>query len=186
MSPGSRAGWNRGEHHDRDHDRFYRRRHEFNNNWYNYGNPYLLGYGYPYVIDPGFYDWDDNDSTDAAQPYADNQAGPYEAYDQGVAAPAYPPSNPDEGFRRPYQRSAGPAPGTAPAPPQEQQPLTVIFKDGRAPVKVRNYMMTSKMLTDLDPQHYEQIPLEQIDVAATQQANRAAGVNFQIPSASRD
>ena len=75
---------------------------------------------------------------------------------------------------------------TAPAPPQEQQPLTVIFKDGRAPVKVRNYMMTSKVLTDLDPQQYERIPLDQVDVAATQWANNAAGVNFQIPSAGRD
>lgn len=184
------GGWDRGGHHDWDHDRdrdrFNRHRHEFNNNWYNYGNPYWLGYGYPYVIDPGFYDWGNNDSADAAQPSADNQVGPYEAYDQGGVAPSYPPSNPDEGLRPPYQRPAASAPVSAPAPPQEQQPLTVIFKDGRSPVKVRNYMMTAKVLTDLDPQHYEQIPLEQIDVAATQQANSAAGVKFQIPDAARD
>lgn len=182
----SGGGSNRGEHHDRDRDPFDRRRHEFNNNWYNYGNPYWLGYGYPYVIDPGFYDWDNNDSADAAQPSADNQGGPYEPYDQSGAAPSYPSINPDEGYRPPYQRSAVPSSAAVPAPSREQLPLTVIFKDGRAPVIVRNYMMTSKVLTDLDPQHYEQIPLAEIDVAATQRANRAAGMNFQIPSAARD
>jgi hypothetical protein len=66
------------------------------------------------------------------------------------------------------------------------QPLTVIFKSGRAPVKMQNYMMTPKLLTDLDSQHYEQIPLDQIDFAATQRVNSTAGVGFQIPGATRD
>ena len=47
-------------------------------------------------------------------------------------------------------------------------------------------MMTAKVLTDLDSQHYEQIPLDQIDLAATQRVNSAVGVEFQIPSVSRD
>jgi hypothetical protein len=62
----------------------------------------------------------------------------------------------------------------------------VIFKSGRAPIEVRNYLMTAKVLTDLDSEHYEQIPLDQIDLAATQNFNRAAGVDFQVPAASRD
>jgi hypothetical protein len=65
-----------------------------------------------------------------------------------------------------------------------EQPLTVIFKTGRAPVKMQNYMMTAKVLTDLDSQHYEQIPLDQIDFAATQRVNGSTGVGFQIPGAS--
>jgi hypothetical protein len=62
----------------------------------------------------------------------------------------------------------------------------VIFKSGRAPVKIQNYMMTARVLTDLDSQHYEQIPLDQIDLAATQRINSAAGMEFQIPGALRD
>jgi hypothetical protein len=51
---------------------------------------------------------------------------------------------------------------------------------------MQNYMITAKILTDLDSRHYEQIPIDQIDVAATQQANRAAGVGFEIPGPSGD
>jgi hypothetical protein len=49
---------------------------------------------------------------------------------------------------------------------------------------MQNYMLNSKTLTNLDRQHYEQIPLNQIDVAATQQANRVRGLEFRIPSGS--
>ena len=41
-------------------------------------------------------------------------------------------------------------------------------------------------LTDLDAGHYEQIPLNQIDLAATARANHASGMEFRIPGASRD
>jgi hypothetical protein len=47
-------------------------------------------------------------------------------------------------------------------------------------------MVTAKVLTDLDSQHYEQISLSQIDLDATQRANSAAGVELQIPNASHD
>ncbi len=62
----------------------------------------------------------------------------------------------------------------------------MIFKNGRVPVKMQNYMMTATVLTDLDSQHYEQIPLDQIDVTATQRVNSADGVGFQIPGGSRN
>ncbi len=51
---------------------------------------------------------------------------------------------------------------------------------------MQNYIMSGKVLTDLDPRHYEQIPLDEVDVAATERFNTAAGVEFQIPSAARD
>ncbi|MGD0155960.1 MAG: hypothetical protein ABSB50_07670 [Terracidiphilus sp.] len=174
---------------DRDGDRarFRDRRRQFNN-WYTYSYPAWLGYGYPYVIDPGFYDWGDSEES---------------AYDQGSAAPAYPAPYPGQGYGAPeeipeqgYSEEISPRSGpsqqtaaagsTAPYTPASEQPLTVIFKDGRAPAKMQNYMMTAKVLTDLDSHHYEQFPLDQIDVAATQQVNRANGVDFQIPRNSRD
>jgi hypothetical protein len=51
---------------------------------------------------------------------------------------------------------------------------------------MRNYMLNSRLLTDLDRDHYQQIPLDQIDVAATVQANRAHGLDFEVPGTSRD
>jgi len=154
---------------DRDRDPFAARKRSFEN-WYARTYPRWLGYGYPYVIDPGFYDWGDYDHS---------------AYDQGGAPPIYPASYSDEGYGAPSQQPAN-AGTTSPSGSSLEQPLTVIFKSGRGPLKVQNYMMTAKVLTDLDSQHYEQIPLDQIDLAATQQVNRAAGLDFQVPSALRD
>jgi len=51
---------------------------------------------------------------------------------------------------------------------------------------MQNYMVTASVLTDLDGEHFEKIPLDQVDVAATQQANRASGIDFQVPAASHD
>ena len=77
--------------------------------------------------------------------------------------------------------------GPIPLPmPEAGHPLTVIFKGGRTPMKMQNYLITAETLTDLDEQHHEEIPLNQIDFAATQQANSAAGVDFQVPGRSRD
>jgi hypothetical protein len=184
------SAWNRAENRastrggSSSQDRFDARRRSFHN-WYVNNYPTWPGYGYPYLIDPGFYDWGDSD----------NSAPDDSDYNQSAAAPYYTAPNPDygvpgetpqEGTRPAYapgpQRIfAGPAFPSAPG-----QPLTVIFKSGRDPVKMQNYMLTAKVLTDLDSQHHEQIPIDQIDVVATQWANNAAGVRFEIPSTSRD
>ena len=171
--------WARGSASNRD---LYAARRRSFQNWYVYNYPTWPGYGYPYLIDPGFYDWGDSDNS----AYGTTDAAPYypAVYpDDGYSAPG---ETPQEGFPREsaqgQQRAfAGP---TAPSAPE--QALTVIFKSGRNPVKMQNYMMTSKVLTDLDSRHYEQIPINQIDVVATQWANSAVGVRFEIPSASRD
>jgi hypothetical protein len=162
---------------DGDRDRFDARRRSFEN-WYVNSYSAWLGYGYPYVIDPGFYNWGDSDNS---------------AYDESGAAPNYPAPYSDYGDDAPgetpsanaqYRQRADYAPSHPPAVPE--QTLTVIFKSGRAPVRMRNYMMTAKVLTDLDSQQYEQISMDQIDVPATQRVNSAAGVGFEIPGAARD
>jgi hypothetical protein len=165
---GLSRNWGRGA--DRDRDRFNARRRSFLN-WYTYDYPGWLGY--PYTIDPGFFDWGDSDNS------AYDQAGAAPDY----PAPEYPPFYPGEDYGRPGDEPAAAGPAFPAAP---EQPLTVIFKSGRAPMKVQNYMMTATVLTDLDPQHYEQIPLDQIDQAETLRVNSAAGVEFQVPGASRD
>jgi hypothetical protein len=153
---------------------FNARRREFNH-WYLYNYPAWLGYGYPYAFDPGFYDWDDSGES------ADNQGGPVP---EDLAPYPEVPYPGDGAPPFPAQQSA--VESTTPSAPIPEQPLTVIFKSGRAPVTMQNYMMTTKVLTDLDSLHYQQIPLDQIDLAATQRLNSAAGIDFQIPGASRD
>lgn len=174
-----------------------------------YGYPY---YPYPYVIDPGFYDWgtDDNgyDQNSAAnnsppyadygQPYPETQPEPYygQPYgpDPGASQAPYPPQPPYAQAPYPTQPFAqSPAPGgrrpsygepSAVAP--DEEPVTLVFKNGRAPQTMRNYVMSSSMLTDMDPQHFERIPLDEIDIAETVRVNRDHGVDFQVPSAMRD
>lgn len=185
MNAARSRSWDQGRGHDRDRDRFDRRRRDFAG-WYS--SLYPVWPGYPYIIDPGFYDWGEPDDS---------------ASDQGGPSPEGAAPYPDEGYGAPgpypgpqYSEDLPPwiPPGTqaeattppvvsAPAP---EEPLTVIFKNGRAPVKIHNYMITAKTLTDLDSHHYEQIPLDQIDIAATQRANSAAGISFEVHDASRD
>ena len=190
-----------GDHHrgwDRDHDRWGLGWHGSFGYVYpgwTYLNPY------PYVIDPWPELW--ADSTD----YGDDQAGatnnyaPYsdngQPYSQETqqpydVQPPYPQSpSPQQPAPQQYGSAsgagrpsyAGADPSNTPVP---EERLTLIFKDGRPPQSVHNYMMNAKELTDLDPQHFARIPLEQIDIAATAKANRANGVDFQVPAATQD
>jgi hypothetical protein len=158
---------------DRDHDRFRDRRREFNG-WYTSAFPAWLGYGYPYELNPGFLDWGDyDDSTNEQGSVAPSYPDPYLAPDYG-SPEGYPGPSETEGNSSDEQ------------PEESQLPLTVIFKDGRAAESIENYMISATALTDLDSHHYARIPLDQIDLAATQQANRANGVDFQIPNTPGD
>jgi len=162
LRAGSARAW------DQARDPFRVRRRSFET-WYARTYPTWLGYGHPYVIDPGFYDWGDSDNS---------------ASEQGGAPAVYPAPYLDGGNDAPSEPLATARLASPLLSPE--RPLTLIFKSGRAPVKVENYMVTAKVLTDLDSQHYEQISLSQIDLDATQRANSAAGVELQIPNASHD
>jgi hypothetical protein len=152
-----------------------------------YGYPGWGGYPYPYVIDPGFYDWGDSGDSDYGSGYA---GGANQGYADLVPYPSSgdAPEPPQEPLNT-WQQSSPARPqyagstATSEAPPL--QPLTVIFKNGRAPETMQNFMVNSRALTDLDQQHYEQIPLDQIDLVATEQANRVRGLDFQVPAGSR-
>ena len=78
-------------------------------------------------------------------------------------------------FRPAYQEQVEAAPVHA-------QPITtLIFKDGRPPVKVQNYALTASTLYALDGESRQEIPLSLLDVPATVTANRATGVDFALP-----
>jgi hypothetical protein len=60
--------------------------------------------------------------------------------------------------------------------------VTLVFKDGRAPEKIHNYALTRTTVYVTDGRRRE-IPVAALDLAATEQVNRAAGVDFQLPVA---
>jgi len=185
----------RGPYGGRDHDRDRRYR-----GWGSYSYAPGYAYAYPYVVDPGFYDWGATDySENQQEPYADGPPEQGPDYANGPEAP-YPP-NGDPPYPQ-QQQNVEPGGAGAPVGAQWQEyhfasstptsasapakPLTVIFKGDRAPEKMHNFMVTATALTNLDGEHFEKIPLDQIDVAATQQANRSSGIDFEVPVASHD
>ena len=175
-SYGNRYGY------DRDHGR---------RGWYgSYAYPGWTYFSpYPYVIDPGLYDWSDTDDYGSNQGATTGEYAPYPDYGEPYPESPQPPyyaqaPYPQQPYAQaPAQDTRRPAYDTGSAFAQE--PLTLIFKDSRAPRTLRNYMMNTKELTDLDPQHFERIPLDEIDLAATARINRTRGVDFEVPSGTR-
>jgi hypothetical protein len=135
--------------------------------WLSFGYGVPVGYGMPYAGDP-----DDNGgpspvpAQQADEPPVDY--GP-EPPSPEVAANGAP------SFRPPYQ-------GPYQFAPVHAQPTTVlIFKDGRPPEKVHNYALTGSTLYALDGDLNREIPLVMLNVPATVETNRAAGVDFALP-----
>ena len=62
--------------------------------------------------------------------------------------------------------------------------VTLIFKDGRPPKQIHNYILTRDMLYVGD-RYPSQIPVDQLDLEATAKVNRDAGVEFRLPAGTR-
>lgn len=131
------------------------------------GIGYPVPYVYPYAdygwldptyTDPGSYDEAPNDVTS-------NQPDPNQYQQQ--AEPEPPPQS---------------APRYAPPPPPEEEAVTLVFKDGRPSEQIHNYVLTRTMLYVRD-QHRRDIPVDQLDLAATEKANQSNGVEFALPTA---
>lgn len=129
------------------------------------GYPWLFpfGYGLPFGDD---YSPDDS----VAQAPADFGNEPPPAAPPEMAA--YDAPN----FRVPYR----PQPVEAPVPAQPV--TTLVFNDGRRPLEVHNYALTGRTLFALDGETRQEIPLSELDLAATIDANRKTGVDFALPS----
>jgi hypothetical protein len=163
-----------------------------------YLSPYVLGY-------PSTFDYDNSGSyadnmsnplsnpTTNPGPYADDYGArqPYGDYgsqgygpDPGYQSPNYQPSSysPPQPGRQLYAPSSAQVESAAAIKPEA--PVTLIFNDGRPPEHIRNYLLTSTKLTVLDAT-YREIPLDQINIAATEEANRSAGIDFRVPHGSR-
>jgi len=162
---------------------------------YGVGLPYGYG-GAPYFLS---YPYDFGDDSAEAQPdagYDEQAAGPdpndlgpagQAPYDQGSYGPG--PMRPEYGAAQTTAPQLPPWPGIAPNPapaaskPEPREAVTLIFKDGRPPEQIRNYILTKDTLY-VDGRH-PAIPVDQIDVAATAKVNHDAGVDFHLPGPSR-
>jgi hypothetical protein len=135
-----------------------------------YGVP---GYGVPAWIGPYFPGYPDATGYDDSpaspgyaiggydeQPYGQEEPEPLAPYPTAFAPP------------RPAPESAG------------EEAVTLVFKDGRPPEQIHNYVLTRTTLYVGD-QHYRVIPTDQLDLVETAKVNRDAGVDFQLPGAPR-
>jgi hypothetical protein len=134
-----------------------------------YGVPQYTGWIGPQYFDyPDDFGYGDETSYPSDSGYADN--GSYaQPDDQGPPPPYEPPAEP-------AQPSAASA-----AAPENTEAITLVFRDGRASEQIHNYILSRSVLSVLDG-HHRDIPVDQIDLAATAKANQAAGVDFRLPA----
>jgi hypothetical protein len=143
----------------------YRRENRFGSGavWPGWFNPYLLGY--PYLLD--YPDYGGYDDSSASQGYL-SQGYASESQPEPPPLPPWPSSNP-------------PKPAAA---SESSEPVTIVFNDGHLAEQIHNYLVTSTTLYILD-QHRQEIPIDRLDLAATEKVNRDAGVDFILPGPSR-
>lgn len=63
--------------------------------------------------------------------------------------------------------------------------ITLVFSNGRPPEKVSSYVLTGSSIFVAEPGHQRKIPIADLDLPATIEQNREAGVDFQLPVGSR-
>lgn len=128
--------------------------------------------GYPYGYSDDNFDTGDSDDSDASANGGPNEnvAQPPEAYQPPLVPwqPALPPWQPNSALQNP------------PSAPSSEDAVTLIFKDGRPPEKIHNYVLTQSTLY-VNDSHRRMIPTSQLDLVATEKVNREDGVDFQLP-----
>ncbi len=149
----------------------------FNNGCY-YGNCYPGYYGYyaPPIFSSGFdypYDY-------ATQPYAAAQATP--AYDNSalVAQIQHLTDEVDQLREEQQARSRPPQPASETRPSRVDPPTTLVFHDGKRS-EVQNYAIVGQTLWVFGGEHAKKIPLRDLDLVATKNANEERGVGFVVP-----
>ncbi len=135
-----------------------------------YGVP---GYGVPGLVNPYLLGYPDTIGDDDSQASPTNPAEGYDqqTQDQGPPEfrPSYPPQPPTD------------LPHSSP-PAASQEAVTLIFKDGRPPQQIYNYLLTRTTLYVGDVPRRD-IPIAQLDLAATAKVNHDAGIDFRLPVA---
>ena len=149
--------------------------------WYRYGYAGYYGYGYP-----GYYGYDPL-LWGSASSYSYDTSSQYNAYyDQSQQLQQQINRLQDEVDRlhdEQYARPAAPPVPATPAVPArpESATLTVlIFKDQHRE-EVKNYAVVGRTVWVFTEQRSRKIPLDLLDVPATQQANDERGLDFRVP-----
>jgi hypothetical protein len=138
------------------------------------GFPSSISYvPYPFLDAPFDDGYDPGYDEEQPVPYASDARDPAYGYTQPQDQPYEPEPHPPAAIARPAAR---PEPAPAPA-------TTLIFKDGRAPEKIRNYIATRSTVTVIDGPRHHDIAVADLDLPATIKANRDAGTGFQLPTA---
>jgi hypothetical protein len=162
---GGNNNWHGGDH-DGDHryrPSYYRSVSVYSPYW-----PYYSSWYWPWW--PYFGDWGSGDDYTS-----DTAAAPAQGQDQYYA----PEPPPEETARATYPPAVVGSPSVAISEPT----VTIIFKDGHSQ-QIRNYALTPTMLLEMDTASAGVtygVPLELINLPATEQANRAVGVDFSPP-----
>lgn len=101
--------------------------------------------------------------------YGDPNLGAWPAMPPQYQQPAGGQQYPQPGYGQPY------------AAPSSEEAVTLIFKDGRPAQTIHNYVLTPTVLYAGDIAHRQVIPLDQLDIPATEKANADDGVEFHVP-----
>ena len=155
-----------------------------------YRRPYVR---YPYAnstyLVPGllnsYWDYPDGFNSNYGTPYSNQQPNQDNNYSQPDPPPDY--GSGDQGQRSgqgpEYPSKDVPPPPSAAPEPLPLAALTLIFKDGHSQ-QIHNYAMTRTKIYVLDGAaagRTLEIPLNTIDLQATEVTNRQAGLDFSIP-----
>jgi len=174
---------------------FYHRDHDRRDHHREFANRGLGVFAYPVVN--GFTFWPYDDSVDA--PYNDARYNDqtYNDLSNDGLVPGPPPNEADQypgnGYPAPpppgYVQEPAPAP-PAPSPeiqyvPGSADKVTLIFKDGRPPEEIQNYLATRSTITVIEGHRHREIRVADLDLPATIKANQEIGVEFQLPSSAK-
>jgi hypothetical protein len=133
---------------------------------------YARSYGYPgaawYIPNDLAYPFTDDESYDEAV-----YGAPQDNY--VASAPEPEPGNAEEPYPQSHPAIAQPAPA-------REDLVTLVFKDGRPNEQIRNYMITATTLTVVQGHRMHDVAIADLDLAATEKVNRAAGVSFKLPT----
>jgi hypothetical protein len=141
--------------------------------WPGWPNTYGVA-GYPGLLDyPPDWNYGESDNSSGSQGYAPQDYGS-QSPDQQQPEYAPPPAWPSSYV--PQNSSQSPA--------QEAEPVTLVFNDGRPPVKIHDYLLTRATLY-VEDKHRSEIPVAELDLAATAKVNREVGIDFKIPGSPR-
>jgi hypothetical protein len=165
------------------------RTHGFRNNCFGYRC--WGGYGYPWGYG-GYYDpywwWDSGSSYD--EDYERERAVANEMNQQNLEEQRMLHQEQADGDRDLYSRStpdsrpvaeSRPAPGDPPQGTAIMSVTVLVFRDQHEK-EIQNYAIVGQTLWDFVPQHTEKIPLSDLDLPATTQANDERGVTFRVPT----